>query len=115
MSISSVCVVVNSLRLRRTSLDHMPHKKYNKALPQKTEEQRIKEIFPMKDQSIVLSINGMMCQHCVAHVKKALEAVEGVISVDVSLENKSAQVTVQEGVDKATLVAAVVNAGYECN
>ena len=114
MSISSVCVVINSLRLRRTSLDHMPHKKYNKALPQKNEEQKIKEIFPMKDQNIVLSIHGMMCQHCVAHVKKALEAVEGVISVDVSLENKSAQVTVQEGVDQATLVAAVVNAGYEC-
>jgi Cu2+-exporting ATPase len=121
MSISSVCVVVNSLRLRRTSLDRMPHENHKKIkkqaaneLPQKMEEQRIKEIFPMQDKIIVLSVKSMMCQHCVAHVKKALESVEGVVTVNVSLENKSAEITVKEGVEKSALITVVVDAGYEC-
>ena len=65
-------------------------------------------------KEIVLSVNGMMCQHCVAHVKKALEAVEGVSAVEVSLENKSAIVQADDAVEKSTLVAAVVAQGYEC-
>ncbi|MBR2622002.1 MAG: heavy metal translocating P-type ATPase [Clostridia bacterium] len=124
MSLSSVCVVLNSLRLRRVSLESKPHIKEKKPkikkqeIPeQKTEEQRIEEIFNMENKSkkeIVLSVNGMMCQHCVAHVKKALEAVEGVSAVEVSLENKSAIVQADDAVEKSTLVAAVVAQGYEC-
>ena len=125
MSLSSVCVVVNSLRLRRVSLDGAPKvkekkekkkKKEKQQIPeQKTEEQRIEEIFTMENKKeIVLSVKGMMCQHCVAHVKKALEAVEGVASVDVSLENASAAVQAESKVEKNTLIAAVVAQGYEC-
>ena len=122
MSLSSVCVVVNSLRLRRISLDGAPKVKEKKekkqkekqALPEpKTEEERIKEIFEM-EKEIVLSVKGMMCQHCVAHVKRALEAVEGVSAVEVSLEKASATVKAAETVEKSTLVAAVVAQGYEC-
>ena len=59
----------------------------------------------------VISINGMMCQHCVAHVTKALTGVAGVESVNVSLENNNATVT--GSADDAALTAAVVDAGYE--
>ena len=60
-----------------------------------------------------LKIEGMMCSHCVAHVKKALESVDGVSSVDVSLDNKSAVVTLAKPVDNAVLTAAVKDAGYD--
>ena len=60
-----------------------------------------------------VNVIGMMCPHCVAHVKKALEAVPGVTAGEVSLENKNAVV---EGtaLDAAALAAAVTGAGYEC-
>ena len=60
-----------------------------------------------------LNVTGMMCQHCVAHVTKALEGVEGVSSVDVSLEAGTATVEAAEGVSDDALVAAVADAGYE--
>ena len=60
-----------------------------------------------------LNVTGMMCQHCVAHVKKALEAVDGVSSVDVNLEAGTATVEAAGGVSDEALVAAVVDAGYE--
>lgn len=60
-----------------------------------------------------LNITGMMCNHCVAHVKKALESVDGVSSVNVSLENNNATVTLSHPVDDATLAKAVTDEGYE--
>ena len=60
-----------------------------------------------------LKIEGMMCSHCVAHVKKALESVEGVNGVDVSLENKSAVVTLSKSVDDSVLTTAVKDEGYD--
>ncbi len=60
-----------------------------------------------------LRIEGMMCMHCVAHAKTALEKVDGVIAADVSLENKSAQVTLSKEVSDEILIAAVRDAGYE--
>lgn len=58
-----------------------------------------------------ISIEGMMCQHCVAHVTKALTGVAGVESVEVSLENNNA-VVVGSADDKA-LKEAVTEAGYK--
>ena len=58
-------------------------------------------------------IEGMMCMHCVAHAKKALEALAGVAEADVSLENKQAVLTLDAGVDDAAIAAAVAGAGYE--
>ena len=60
-----------------------------------------------------LKVEGMMCAHCQAHVKKALEGVEGVTQVEVSLEDKTAEVTMETQVDDQTLAAAVTEAGYE--
>ena len=107
MSLSSFCVVTNALRLRGFRL------KRAAAAPEKTAEagarpvqvQTIKEEVPMK----TIHIEGMMCAHCVAHVKKALEPLDP--KVEVSLADKSA--TVRADLDDATLTKAVVDAGYE--
>ena len=58
-------------------------------------------------------VDGMMCRHCVKHVKDALEKVDGVKSAEVSLENKTAVVELEREVDSDVLLAAVTEAGYE--
>ena len=62
-----------------------------------------------------LNVEGMSCQHCVAHVTQALEAVEGVSRVEVSLEDASAIVEFDGAVSDEALFAAVKNAGYEAS
>ena len=61
----------------------------------------------------VLKIKGMMCNHCVMHVQKALAAVPGVDEVSVSLEDKSARVKLNQNVSDDTFKTVVQNAGYE--
>ena len=60
-----------------------------------------------------ISIEGMMCMHCVKHVNDALSKVSGVSSVNVSLDDKNAVVTLSTDVSDSTLKAAVENAGYD--
>ena len=60
-----------------------------------------------------IHVEGMMCMHCVKHVTDALEKVEGVKKADVSLEKKTAVVTLKEEVADEALLAAVREAGYE--
>ncbi len=61
----------------------------------------------------IITIEGMMCQHCVMHVTKALSAVPGVSGVSVSLEAGEAAVTCESAVTDEALVQAVTGAGYE--
>ena len=60
-----------------------------------------------------LFVEGMMCQHCVAHVKKALEGIEGVEEAVVDLESNSATAKLSADVADQVLVDAIVDAGYE--
>ena len=60
-----------------------------------------------------ISIEGMMCQHCVSHVRTALSGVAGVQAVDVSLENKNAVVTADPSVTDEALAKAVTDADYQ--
>jgi Cu2+-exporting ATPase len=60
-----------------------------------------------------IKVNGMMCQHCEAHVKKALEAVEGIESAAASHKDDTVTLTVTKDVDEALIKAAVSEAGYE--
>lgn len=60
-----------------------------------------------------IKIEGMMCPHCEAHTKKALEAIDGVESAVASHTEKTATVTLTKAVDDAVLRAAVESAGYE--
>ena len=111
MSFSSVCVVTNALRLRRVSLSLSPSDKKSDSNNQnyKTEQGETEMLFA-KTKTYTLSIEGMMCKNCVAHVKKALEAVKGTKSVDVSLENNLATVSTTASAD--ALTKAVTDAGY---
>lgn len=103
MSFSSVCVVTNALRLRRFRMKQ-PENADNIEGSENGGENKMTEI--------ALSIDGMMCQHCVAHVKKALEGVDGVQSASVDLDSKSAVVT-SDSDNSDALIAAVKEAGYE--
>jgi Cu+-exporting ATPase len=94
MSFSSVFVVSNALRLRFFK----PKNKYIK-----------KEELGMKK---VMDIEGMMCQHCVAHVKKALEGIDGV-QADVNLDKNQATVISNKEISNDVLIQAVKDAGYE--
>ena len=58
-------------------------------------------------------IEGMMCTHCTGRVEKALSAIDGVEAVEMSLEGKSATLTLSKEVDNQTLTDAVTQAGYE--
>ena len=60
----------------------------------------------------ILKVEGMSCMHCVAHVKEALEKVEGVREADVRLEEKRAEVKLDKEVSDDSLVKAVEGAGY---
>ena len=60
---------------------------------------------------VTMKIDGMMCQHCVAHVKKALEGFEGV-KADVDLENKEARIEIKGNATCEQLKNAVEEAGY---
>jgi len=60
-----------------------------------------------------LAITGMSCGHCVSHVKSALEKVDGVTHVDVSLDENRADLTLSGNVGNSALVAAVEAAGYQ--
>ena len=61
----------------------------------------------------VMKIEGMMCPHCEARVKKALEAVDGVISADPSHEKGEAVLSMSKDVAAEALTKAVADAGYE--
>ena len=103
MSLSSLFVVTNALRLR---LFKAPSPVYDEEIKNNNKD---KGEIKMKK---TLSIDGMMCEHCRSHVEKALSAVDGVTSVDVSLENKNAVVSLSKDVSNDVLTAAVTEAGY---
>lgn len=60
----------------------------------------------------ILKVSGMMCQHCQMRVEKALGAVDGVGKVEVSLENQTAEVSLEHNVSDEVLKQAVEEAGY---
>ena len=143
MSCSSVCVVSNALRLRgwkpvafgeaasalepeaasgaafasEAGVPTMdgPSAEDGDGLP--VSAGHSEEVQTVKPKEIImekkLSVEGMMCQHCVAHVKKALEGIEGVEEAVVDLDSNSATAKLSADVADQVLVDAIVDAGYE--
>ena len=60
-----------------------------------------------------IKVNGMMCEHCEAHVKKALEAIDGIESAVASHDENLVTITASKDIDEAVIKAAVEDAGYE--
>jgi len=100
MGLSSFCVVTNALRLNFI-------KPYGKKNTIETNT-RQKENIEMK-----ISVKGMMCQHCEAHVKKALEAIDGIESASPDHDQNLVTITTSKEVSENLIKAAVTDAGYE--
>lgn len=103
MSLSSFCVVTNALRLNFLNIRSSKR------------DRRIKNKSNKKEKNTMtttLKINGMMCPHCEATVKTALESIDGVTSAEVSHESGTAVVTLSKEVSDDVLKKAVVDKGY---
>lgn len=103
MSLSSFCVVTNALRLNFLNIRSSKR------------DRKIKNKTNKKEKNIMtttLKINGMMCPHCEATVKTALESIDGVTSAEVSHESGTAVVTLSKEVSEDVLKKAVVDKGY---
>lgn len=103
MSLSSFCVVTNALRLNFLNIRSS---KRDRKIKNKTNKKE------KNTMTTTLKINGMMCPHCEATVKTALESIDGVTSAEVSHESGTAVVTLSKEVSKDVLKKAVVDKGY---
>lgn len=125
MSLSSVCVVTNALRLRffkrkgtplveksALALEASHTDTDNQTAPVAEIPQEPENEKGSSEMKKVLTVEGMMCAHCQAHVQKALAGVEGVTEAVVDLESKKATVTLAQDVADQALLDAVTEAGY---
>ena len=125
MSLSSVCVVTNALRLRffkrkgtplaeksAPALEASHTDTDNQTAPVAEIPQEPENEKGSSEMKKVLIVEGMMCAHCQAHVQKALAGVEGVTEAVVDLESKKATVTLAQDVVDQVLLDAVTEAGY---
>ena len=115
MAFSSIFVVLNALRINLYDAynSNKDKKKLVAVIPEGFFGETVDNNGKDETMEKTLEIKGMMCQHCVAHVKKALEGVSGVSKVEVSLENKNAVIEAGVTVADEALKAAVSEAGYE--
>jgi heavy metal translocating P-type ATPase len=107
MSFSSVCVVLNSLRLKYKKI-------YINKLSQINQKDQMEDddMFG-KTKTVTLSVEGMMCNNCKAHVERALLALKGVKSAEASVENKCVTVVAKASLSDDSISAAIVAAGYK--
>jgi len=98
MSLSSVCVVTNALRLKNFKSNFKNIK----------EEENI-----MKENTKTILIEGMQCNHCKMSVEKALNSIEGITSVEVNLENKNAVIEFNKEIENDKIKSVIEEAGFE--
>ena len=107
MSLSSFCVVSNALRLNFVRLYSSRKNKHNSI--ENSSQQESKGVSMTK----TLKIEGMMCSHCEAHIKGALEKIDGVTSAVTSHEKGTAVIELSKDVPEELFKAAVTEAGYK--
>ncbi|SDB14962.1 Cu2+-exporting ATPase [Pseudobutyrivibrio sp. YE44] len=118
MGLSSFCVVSNALRLNWIKVqDSSKDKRIKNAITGNiiksvTNDSSVDES-GKEGRKMKITVNGMMCQHCEAHVKKALEAIDGIESAVASHEENLVTLETSKDVDEALIKAAVEEAGYE--
>jgi Cu+-exporting ATPase len=110
MSMSSLCVVLNALRLRLFRPEHEAAVSKGEEIEDGQELPAGKEDAAMQKE---LKIEGMMCAHCQKHVNDALAKMEGVTSVTVDLEGKKAQVVMERDIPTEEFRKVIEEAGYE--
>ena len=115
MSLSSVCVVSNALRLRFFKAGERVKQAGAPIVLPHSEQPNPSETAKNKEENVMektIKVEGMMCMHCVAHVKKALEELPGV-TAEVDLDGGRAVVRAEQLPDDAALTSAVTEAGYK--
>ncbi|MCF0151188.1 MAG: HAD-IC family P-type ATPase, partial [Firmicutes bacterium] len=117
MSLSSFCVVSNALRL---NLCKMYDSSNDKAVKNALGPEPLLEVFDREEaieekenKPMIIHVKGMMCPHCEAHVKKALEKLEGVVSATADFQAEQVVIETSAPVDEAAMKAAIEDAGYE--
>ncbi len=100
MSFSSVCVVTNALRLKRFK------SKYKQTKIKERKDEKV-------DNKKIISIEGMQCNHCKMSVEKALYSIEGITSVNVSLEEKRAEIEYNIDIENSKIKEAIEEIGFE--
>ncbi len=117
MSMSSVCVVLNALRLRFFKVKHSNFKAETGNVDINSnfdiinvQTENVEEEAAMTKE---LKIEGMMCKHCVKHVNDALSKMDGVTNVVVSLEKNNAEVTMEREISTDEFKKVIEDAGYE--
>ncbi|MBR7079309.1 MAG: heavy metal translocating P-type ATPase [Treponema sp.] len=115
MSLSSFCVVSNALRLNLVNVRNSRHDKKRKSninLDKIIQENKAQSM-EVNMAEKTLKVEGMMCQHCEMHVKKALEAIDGVTEATANHEKKEVVVKLSKDIPDETFAAAIKEAGYE--
>ena len=128
MSLSSVCVVSNALLLKRfkknktesrqSRRNRQSESSVTKLSENVTENVVNEENNKVEDErkimnSIVLNVDGMMCEHCKATVEKAVSKLDGIESVNADLEAKKVTVLPNKDIDVEEIKKAITDAGYE--
>lgn len=107
MSLSSVFVCLNSLRLRsfKSNVENLEVENVN--------NENLKENKMSESKKIIVNVDGMSCNNCAKHVKNALEGINGVNEAVVSLDDKNAEVSYTGSIDEEAIIEAIKEAGYE--
>ncbi|MBR2010348.1 MAG: heavy metal translocating P-type ATPase [Clostridia bacterium] len=112
MSLSSLFVVCNALRLGRFVPNVLKDREKQRTKKEKTAKERNEMLFAKKElKTTVLHVEGMMCGHCAKHVEEAMLAL-GAKSAKVELEAKTVTVVASEKITSEKMTAAITAAGY---
>ena len=115
MSMSSVCVVLNALRLKyfKTMRNAQFVMRNDYAVEVHKENLDVEITKEEKTMQTTFKVEGMMCKHCQKHVHDALAKMDGVTAVEVSLENNSATVNTTKEISLDDFAKVIDDAGYE--